>query len=229
MPPMIPSRLFWIFLVLLTSGCAVPVANYAPRSVEISEPPLNSVSIAQIGDSIVRQGKHEEHEAIFVDADQSIHLYIVRRGHYYMFGQDGKGGFYRPMGEGARIDKVMAGAYEVSALQAYFAEPTLCIVTVINTTACSSQVSFQRTQRASASARSFQQTLIYSGRVANRVKIGYREFSNDIARPAFNNEVEYDLQEARTIGYKGARIEILEATNEYIKYKVLRNFNQAER
>jgi len=45
---------------------------------------------------------------------------------------------------------------------------------------------------------------------------------------AFNNDVDYDLNESKVIGYKGARIEIIEATNELIKYRVLKNFNQAQ-
>ena len=73
---------------------------------------------------------------------------------------------------------------------------------------------------------SFQQTLIYSGRVGDKINVGYREFSNSMARPAFNNDVEYDLSESRIIGYKGARLEIIKATNESIKYRVLNNFNK---
>ena len=73
----------------------------------------------------------------------------------------------------------------------------------------------------------FQQTLLYSGRIGNKINISYREFSNNVARPAFNNDVEYDLGESMTIGYKGAEIEIIEATNRMIKYRVIRNFNKA--
>ena len=69
--------------------------------------------------------------------------------------------------------------------------------------------------------------LIYSGRVGDKIKAGYREFSNNLARPAFNNDVEYDLRESSVIGYKGARIEVVEATNEHIKYKVIQNFSRA--
>jgi len=69
--------------------------------------------------------------------------------------------------------------------------------------------------------------LIYSGKVGNKINVAYREFSNNLARPAFNNTVQYDLDESNIIGYKGARIEVIEATNEYIKFKVLLNFNKA--
>ena len=57
------------------------------------------------------------------------------------------------------------------------------------------------------------------------VTLGYREFSNDTARPAFNNDVDYDLKNTKIIGYKGARIEVIEANNQNITYKVLSNFN----
>ncbi len=75
---------------------------------------------------------------------------------------------------------------------------------------------------------SFQQTLIYNGRVGSKINIGYREFSNNTARPAFNNNVEYDLNESPNIAYKGAELAIIEATNQHIKFKLLRNFNEAQ-
>jgi hypothetical protein len=71
---------------------------------------------------------------------------------------------------------------------------------------------------------SFQQTLIYSGRVGNKINVSYREFSNNTARPAFNNDVEYDLSSSNTIGYKGALIEVIKADNSSITYKLIRNF-----
>jgi hypothetical protein len=36
------------------------------------------------------------------------------------------------------------------------------------------------------------------------------------------------LDESADIGYKGARLEILNATNQYIEYKVISNFNKAD-
>ncbi|CAD9197495.1 hypothetical protein QAC21B_03669 [Acinetobacter bohemicus] len=78
------------------------------------------------------------------------------------------------------------------------------------------------------SEHSFQQTLIYSGKVGNKINISYREFSGSLARPAFNNDVEYDLNQSRQIGYKGALLEIADANNQSITYKVLKNFNKVE-
>ncbi|MFM5853573.1 hypothetical protein ACET6I_20865, partial [Aeromonas veronii] len=38
-----------------------------------------------------------------------------------------------------------------------------------------------------------------------------REFSGDLARPAFNSDVKYDLSKSNVVGYKGAMLEIIKA------------------
>ncbi|HEV7815747.1 MAG TPA: hypothetical protein VGP06_11695 [Janthinobacterium sp.] len=74
------------------------------------------------------------------------------------------------------------------------------------------------------SAKEFQQTLLYSGKVGNRVTLSYREFFGKQAMPAFTNSVDYDLSESQILGYKGARIEVIQATNAEITYKLLSGF-----
>ena len=70
-----------------------------------------------------------------------------------------------------------------------------------------------------------QQQFIYNGRIDNYVKFTYREFSvGGYARDAFTQDVQYDLNEGNVIGFKGSRIEILEATNRVITYRVLSHF-----
>jgi hypothetical protein len=101
------------------------------------------------------------------------------------------------------------------------------VVTVFHMSVDAKADGVKRTKHLLISDNSFQQTLIYSGKVGNKIRIGYREFSNNLARPPFNNDVDYDLDQSKIIGYKGARIEIIEATNELVRYKVLQNFNQA--
>ena len=70
-------------------------------------------------------------------------------------------------------------------------------------------------------------TKIIVHKVGNKINISYREFQGSMARSAFNNDVEYDLNDSRQIGYKGALIDVLEADNQKIKYKVLKNFNKS--
>jgi hypothetical protein len=77
-----------------------------------------------------------------------------------------------------------------------------------------------------AQADSLQQTLLYNGKIGNRITLAYRELQNNLARPAFNNSVEYDLSESTIIGYKGARIEIIKATNTEITYRIITGFQK---
>ena len=101
----------------------------------------------------------------------------------------------------------------------------LCIVSVYNNYTCEPVGRVDWMKRPVLAHDAFQQTLIYNGKVGSRINIAYREFSNNMARPAFNNNVEYDLSESANIAYKGAELEVLEATNQHIKFKLHQNFN----
>ena len=70
----------------------------------------------------------------------------------------------------------------------------------------------------------FRQELIYNGRSGDTIKILYREYTGDLLRAPFSQEVQYDLREGNTVGFKGARLEIIDATNVKIKYRVLNSF-----
>lgn len=67
---------------------------------------------------------------------------------------------------------------------------------------------------------SFQEELIFTGRSGDTIYISYREYKKDFARPAFFQELRYDLSKSNRIVFKQYRIEVVEATNEYIKYVV---------
>jgi hypothetical protein len=70
----------------------------------------------------------------------------------------------------------------------------------------------------------FLQEFIYNGKVNNELRFIYREFSSDMIRPAFNQSVQYDYDDSKLISFKGLNIEIIEANNQIIKYKLIRNF-----
>ncbi len=71
---------------------------------------------------------------------------------------------------------------------------------------------------------SLQKNLVYSGRSGKTIMLSYREFQNDYARPAFTQDLTFDVSSDRVVGFRGARIEILNATNTTITYKVQQGF-----
>ena len=80
-------------------------------------------------------------------------------------------------------------------------------------------------ERTSETQPSFVQELTYNGRVQDQLKFVYREFTDSMIRPGFTQEAQYDISTDNVIGFKRLRIEILEATNLDIKYRVLKHFN----
>jgi len=72
---------------------------------------------------------------------------------------------------------------------------------------------------------SFKRELIYNGKAGSVIKLLYREFNNDFARPAFSQEITYDLSQSNIVGFKGSRLKILKADNLQINYIVLKPFD----
>ena len=72
----------------------------------------------------------------------------------------------------------------------------------------------------------FSQEFIYNGKTDNNLKFLYREFTNNRIRGDFSQEVQYDINVSKEIGFKGARINIHEADNRKLKYEVLSHFSQ---
>lgn len=224
-----------LLIVLSTVGllasCATPTYNYRPEATDVSAPPLGVVSKAQVGDTMLQQGRYQEVDAISLsDAVKvgTIGTYTFSPGHYLKKGQNKQGEFYNESAL-AGSGRVQAGAI-TDPFQSLLLEPngsTLCGVSVFGAKVCKDNAPVRKVRVPDVTPDSFQQTLIYSGMVGNKINISYREFSGSQARPAFNNDVEYDLSQSRVIGYKGAEIEVVEATNQHIKYVVKRNFNAA--
>lgn len=211
-------------------GCTAPAYNYQATPKHVSKPPLNIVNTAYVGDKMLEQGVFVDREALHIPTNTKLNFaYTLTAGYYQKSGEDNKGGYYLPMNNipsGGMVQKsALADPFKAVMLGL---DGKLCVITAFNIKSCGGEHQAQRTTIGIASDNSFQQTLIYSGKVGNKINIGYREFSSNMARPAFNNDVEYDLNESKQIGYKGALLEVIDANNQNITYKVLRNFNKTD-
>ena len=77
-------------------------------------------------------------------------------------------------------------------------------------------------------ARSMAGTLLYSGTTGSVLRVSYREFAGPLAggpsyaRPAFTQDLTYDLTASREISFRDILIEIEEATPSQVKYRILR-------
>lgn len=80
---------------------------------------------------------------------------------------------------------------------------------------------FSPTREVSAGEGAFRAQLIYSGMDGQTLKAVYREFAGDFIRPAFTQELQYDLSTSHEIGYKSIRVEVLDASNAQVRYRVV--------
>jgi len=202
------------------SGCvAVKYNGSNTTSTPIDRPEIGKIVVASIGDPLLEKGMIIEEQILEVYKTMGGALYTIPALKYPQIGFDDKYDFYSAQGV---IRSGLADPISALSLEK-IADKDLCVITTFGSPACY-QGDYKRTTKISEHGNSFQQTLLYSGRVGDKLKISYREFSNNLARPAFNNEVEYDFSTSKTIGYKGASLEVISADNNSITYKVIRNF-----
>lgn len=71
----------------------------------------------------------------------------------------------------------------------------------------------------------FKKEFIYVGKVGNAIKFIYREFINNNVQPALTQELQYDLSQSKIIGFRGLRLEVINANNTNIEYKVVSHFS----
>ena len=64
--------------------------------------------------------------------------------------------------------------------------------------------------------------IIYTGRLGENVTFVYREYTPDnLARPAFSQNLTYNLAEAKEIRFRKLQMLVVESTNEKIKLKIV--------
>jgi len=67
---------------------------------------------------------------------------------------------------------------------------------------------------------SYKRELVYNGKFKETIKISYREYRDDFTHPALDQDLSYDLSESREIVFRDMRIDVLDATNTSIKFRV---------
>ncbi|MBX4133448.1 hypothetical protein JMI89_07375 [Frischella sp. Ac48] len=221
-----------IFLGLfgfVLTACNTMKYNYVVETKQISYPALNVVTKTFIGDDMVRQGTVASRDVIYFPQTTVVSRgvdFTIHAGEYPKVGEDQKCLFFglNELNSGVTVGKSTFADIPVG-IRISKKDNDLCIVTVSGGSICKSDASFSYQKKNVTYQNAFQQILIYNGKVGNKINIGYKEFNNDFARPAFSNNVEYDLSESKVIRYKGVELEIIKATNQFIEYKVYSNFN----
>lgn len=92
-----------------------------------------------------------------------------------------------------------------------------------STSALRTELSFVPGGAIAAAMGGFRYELLYQGISGNVVSLLYREYIDDLARPAFQQNLTYTLtpEGPTEVSFRETRIRILSADNNRIRYEVL--------
>ena len=218
-----------LLTLTLVGGCATGMQPYSPATVVIKTPQEGVVTKAELGDTLMVYAIKKEYDALEIQntREYSVCLYALRVGEQVAYA-----GARAP--NGAPVFITQAQPKTLGSWESFYKdiriEPDKNDSTklMLNDPYCGGPQPLLNTYRRTTAVKiddpGFSQELIYNGRVDNDIKFIYREFSNQLVRDAFTQEVQYDLELSSVIGFKGVRLEIIEATNSEITYRVKNHF-----
>jgi hypothetical protein len=216
------KKLLFLITFISLCSCGVQTKAVMPESTKTEIPQLNVVSNAEIGITLVTKESGYKYNAIKITkgrkAKPGYAVKEIKEGDIYIhdFYTD-KYDLYTSQSDitfGIAIPKAGGNPITFSKSSGIIFSRVKCII------------EYTQTMVPVPKKEYFKQEFIYNGRVGNALKFVYREYIDDYARPAFTQDLQYDLSESKIIGFRGLRIEVLNATNTNIEYKVLNQFNK---
>lgn len=229
------KRLIPILAVVALAGCAT-LPPVAPPEVQIiDQPALNQVASAEIGETLLAKGKLYVFEGLELQeriTDNGIaREYVVEAHALRLDRKDPAGVKFFTAAPGAYYVNDKSFGRKATPTNAYLLKKPDGSLELTGyydlSTAGKISPAEPRHREGKLVDRgqpNFRQELIYGGRVGSQIKVTYREFSGDMIRPGFTQEAQYDLASDSTIGFKGVRVEVIEATNTRLTYRVLKSF-----
>lgn len=217
--------IFSFFLIL--TGCASQIKLTEPNNFSTIIPEINTINEVEIGTSLVSKETGYKYKALKLLKDTKIKtgyaLRDVKEGEVFINDSyTSKYDLYSSTNLTAS-----GGTYGI-ALPKSGGNAMTFYKSGVTTTFSKASLPLEHSAILTPIPKKeyFKQDFIYNGKVGNAIKFTYREYANDLARPAFTQDLQYDLTESNIIGFRALRIEISSATNTKIKYKVLSYYTE---
>lgn len=229
-----------LFFVFFLSSCAQVQHYYKPL--------LNEIDTKEVGETLIQEGFGTSYDCSYIMLENEFEVegsaftseYHVKipAGIYRQKKLSSKGFFVssKPLSimkkskinKNESFDNIVLGIVIPNDAGQIYVTPSMYNLKLIPIGGNKS-VNFKMTKEIcydeTLSQRGFRRELVYNGGSGSVIILKYREFIDDFARPAFTQDLTYDLSKSEIIGFKGARIHVLEADNIKIKYNVLSYFD----
>lgn len=209
------SAVFFFVLIALAGCKSKPIVQtYSLQTL----PAVGTIATAGIGERLLIQGDARTVDGIVIPIDATIGDFVVQKGTYPIGAKNDE---YRTF---VSVEMTKQGRQVKRGQLHLFEKDKETKILCVSRKVCA-EVNYTIGESTNYSPSTMQQTLLYSGKIGSKITLSYREFKNEFARSAFSNDVAYDLTESTVLGYKGARLEVIKATNTEITYKVIAGFN----
>lgn len=226
----------FFFCSLLAAAVCLPETGFTRQALaeERVTPPINKESTTEIGDELLHQGALYQRAAIHLSEEIKFGKdgeYALTPGYYLRAGESDGWETYSPAdGPDAGRVRQSPGAITLQGSFHYSNDgKTIGVITNFYQAVNARANGITRTTRPSLSPDAIQRSLVYGGKTGSKIKLGYREVWKNITRPSHDSFVEFDLADSMTVEFKGARIEVIEATNKSIRYRVTHAFDTTEK
>lgn len=226
--------LLFIFSMMLMSCGGVRKNIVIPETYTTLIPELNEIRNTEIGNTVVYRENGHKYDAIEITKEFNIKLdgilKVIEQGNIFINQYNTKEYYFYKSSSGSEFGIAIPRSGKNPLIYTYSNVDGIYTTGFsyngLNLIKPKEQIDYIQTKVTSKNKDYFKQEFIYNGRVGNALKFIYREYLNDYARPAFTQDLQYDLSENKTIGFRGMRIEIINATNTIIEYKVLNYFKK---
>lgn len=219
-------NLFFLFIGVIITGCNSVQVSYPEKyrdntkqsgSTKSYTPPINTIATRNVGQSLIKQNiiyEYNTYDVLPIDNKCSKLLEMEPVLYKWTSNQ------WNMM---CRYDKKECLVDVTGENEFNFKTDELDDLSALEPLSCKVKYKIIPTP-SRVSEMYFKYELIYQARVGNKLKLSYMEYANDHARPAFTQVIEYDLDQKGDIiiGFKNLRMQILNATNNEITYKILK-------
>lgn len=217
-----------LFTILALLFCKLLTAQEIYKTEKYESRPLDQIQTAEIGSSMIEKGTTKIYEAIKIDYYPKKERYLgneikISEGDILLLTKIDKKGKLFFDNDYSRSNPQFQGVIIVNDdynnPKLFTHNPTL------HPLSRKIELKVSKTEQKVICSECLKQEFIYNGKSGNTLKFTYREFINDMARPAFTQELQYDLADGNIVGFKGLRIEVVKTSNIDIEYKIISSFN----
>lgn len=206
--------------------------NVRAQAAPFSDMILSVQHTVNVGETIVQQGVYAEASSSKLNQELAAgfiygcKLFDKCNGNYEEY-KESELFRYSEIGE-IQNKKMTMLSDPYGRMKAFKEGSNICIIGGHGEKVCKDYSDFERFIRNEVKRNGLSQSLIYKGRVGNKIKIEYREFSKNSGQSKVINELEYNLDDSNIIAHNGAKIEVMMATAETIRFKIVSNFSRVK-